>query len=158
MVNGGTYWLVVDGAGADQFGSAGVDIHVDDLQALERECRTAPQLRPGRRVSGNTTSTQDHFQASCAGNAESNDVVYRLRLTRRQIVRITVESDYDSALYLRRDCTDRTTELACNDDHQDNRHAFIETTLDAGTYYVVVDGFRTGNNGTYTLDLQTSNP
>lgn len=157
-VTPGTYWVVVDGASPDQFGAAGVDIHVDDLAALERDCRTAPMLRPGRSVSGNTTSTSDRFQASCAGNAESNDVVYRLRLTRRQIVRLNVTSDYDSALYLRRDCADRNSELACNDDNQDNRHAFIETTLDAGMYYVVVDGFRTGNNGTFTLDVQTSNP
>ena len=64
---------------------------------------------------------------------------------------------YDGALYLRRDCTDQTTELACNDDSTDNHHSYIEATLDRGTYYVVVDGFRTGNVGTYTLSMQTAN-
>ncbi len=158
QVTQGSYFLVLDGASAEAFGSAKVTVDVDDLAALERSCRQAPRLRPGQPVSGSTMTSSDQFQASCAGGAGSNDVVYRLSLARRQIVRLSLESDYDSALHVRRTCTDATTEIACNDDQNDNRHAFIETTLDAGTYFVVVDGFQTGNAGTYTLDVQTSNP
>jgi hypothetical protein len=158
QVTQGSYFLVFDGASASAFGSAKVTIDVDDLAALERSCRQAPRLRPGHAMSGSTMTSTDQFQASCAGGAASNDVVYRLTLPRRQIVRLSLESDYDGALHLRRSCVDATTELACNDDLNDNRHAFIETTLDAGTYFVVVDGFQTGNAGTYTLEVQTSNP
>lgn len=154
----GSYFLVVDGSSAESFGSAKVTVQVDDLAALDRSCRQAPRLRPGQSITGSTVAGTDRFQASCAGGARSNDVLYRLSLPRRQIVRVTMSSDYDGALHLRRTCADPTTEIICNDDHNDNRHAFVETTLDAGTYYVVVDGFQTGNAGTFTLDVQTSNP
>ncbi len=154
----GRYNLVFDGARPDTFGSATVNVQVTDLQALERACRTAPLLRPGRTVNGNTSGGSDDFQASCAGNAGSNDVLYRLRITRRSRVRIDMSSDYDGALHLRRDCTDQTTEVACNDDEGDNRHSRIEQTLDPGTYFVVVDGFRTGNEGAYSLEVAVSRP
>jgi hypothetical protein len=158
VVQPGNYFLVVDGPRPNAFGQTDIDLQFDDLAALDRACRSAPMLRPGRVVNGTTMNGQDRFQASCAGNARSNDVVYRIRLTRRQIVRITMTSDYDGALHLRRDCADGTSEIACNDDQPDNRHSFIEQTLDPGTYFVVVDGFAQGNLGTYTLDLQTANP
>jgi hypothetical protein len=154
----GTYYVVVDGDRPDSFGAAKLDVRVTDLVALDRTCRRAPLIRPGRPISGSTVPESDTFQASCAGGAQSNDVVYRLQLRRRQIVRLALESDYDGVLHLRRDCTDTTSEIACNDDQDDNRHSLIETTLDPGMYYVVVDGFGTGNAGTFTLNVQTSNP
>jgi hypothetical protein len=157
-VGRGSYYLVLDGARADTFGAGKLTVQVADLAALNAMCRRAPRLRPGRPVSGSTVSESDDFQATCAGGAQSNDTVYRIVLPRRQIVRANLESDYDGALYILRSCADASAEIACNDDEQDNRHSFIETTLDAGTYYIVVDGFRTGNAGTFTLDVQTSNP
>ena len=114
-------------------------------------------IRPGRVITGTTAGGQDRFQATCAGNARSNDVAYRLRLTRRSLVRINMSTqDWDGALHVRRDCADGSTEVACNDDQNDNRHSFIEQTLDPGTYHVIVDGFSQGNQGTYTLDVQVS--
>lgn len=154
----GNYVLVVDGERADAFGSAEINVELTDLAALDRMCRRAPQLRTGRETRGNTTGESDDFQATCAGGAQSNDTVYRIRLTSRQRVVIDMSSDYDGALHLRRDCADASTELACNDDHGDNRHARIETTLDRGTYFLVVDGFREGSQGSYTLTMETSRP
>lgn len=158
VVQPGNYFLIVDGPRPNAFGQSDIDLQFDDLAALDRACRSAPMLRPGRTVNGTTMNGQDRFQATCAGNARSNDVVYRLRLTRRQIVRLNMSSDYDGALHLRRDCADGASEIACNDDQPDNRHSYIEQTLDPGTYFVVVDGFAQGNLGTYTLDVQVANP
>ena len=159
-VGRGTYYVVLDGGRADAFGSAKVTVQVDDLAALNAMCRRAPRIRPGQTISGSTASESDDFQATCAGGAQSNDLVYRLTLRRRQIVRATMESDYDGALHIRRDCADQSTEIMCNDDlaEGDNRHSLLETTLDAGTYFVIVDGFAAGNAGTFTLDVETSNP
>ncbi len=154
----GRYFLVIDGERPDAFGAANVEVNITDIAALERSCRRAPMLRPGRTVNGNTTNEQDNFQASCAGGAASNDVLYRLRVARRSVVRIDLSADYDAALHLRRDCADQSTEVACNDDHQDNRHSRIESTLDAGTYFVIVDGFRAGNAGSYSLEVDVSRP
>ncbi len=152
----GSYSIVVDGERPDTFGSVVLAAQVDDLAALERSCRRAPLIRPGRIVTGDTRSGQDSFQATCAGGARSNDVVYRLQIRRRSTVRVNMSSDYDGVVHLRSDCTDPSTELACNDDHQDNRHSFVEQTLEPGMYYLVVDGFSTGNAGSFTVDVDVS--
>ncbi|MEZ4251688.1 MAG: hypothetical protein R3B99_26025 [Polyangiales bacterium] len=154
----GRYVLVFDGARPDAFGAAEAEVRLTDLAALDRTCRSAPMLQPGRTVNGTTAGRSDDFQATCAGNAQSGDMLYRLRVTRRSVVRITMTSDYDGALHLRRDCTDPSTELACNDDHEDNRHSRVEATLDPGTYFVVVDGFRSGSQGSFSLNVEMSRP
>jgi hypothetical protein len=156
----GTYFLVVDGTGQDQFGAARAEVELEDLQALERACQQAPRIRPGRTITGDTGSSSDRFQASCAGGARSNDLVYRLRLRRRRRVRVTSSQQYDGAIYIRRDCTDMSTEVACNDDRRpgDNRHSELEVTLDPGTYYVFMDGFSDRSQGSFTLDVDVSRP
>jgi hypothetical protein len=152
----GSYFLVIDGLTPDQFGAARVEMQVDDLQALARTCQQAPRLRPGHTVTGDTSSSSDRFQASCASGARSADLVYQLVLTRRSHVRISSNQQYDGALYLRRDCIDASTEVACNDDSPDNTHSMIDTTLDRGTYYVFVDGFADRNQGSFTMDVDVS--
>ena len=154
----GQYFLVVDAADPNTFGAADVNVELTDMQALERTCRRAPMLRPGRTVNGDTSSESDDFQGTCLGNGQSNDKVYRFRLSRRSNVRIDLSSSFDGALHLRRDCLDVSTELACNDDHEDARHSRIEQTLDRGTYYVVVDGFGNGSQGSFSLEFETSRP
>lgn len=87
----------------------------------------------------------------------SPDRVYRLVLRRRSTVRISSEqTEWDGAIYLRSDCTDATTELGCNDDAGDNRHSMIETELEAGTYYLFMDGFSTSSSGDFTLDVEVT--
>jgi hypothetical protein len=154
----GTYYLVVDGGNASAFGSARLDIELEDTRALEQACRSAPRLRPGRTVRGDTSSGSDRFQASCAGGARSNDTIYRLVLTRRSRVTLRSTQQYDGALYIRTDCLDGATEVACNDDQGDNRHSLIETTLDAGTYYVFVDGFSGNSQGSFELEVEVNRP
>lgn len=157
-LNAGTYFLVVDGTTQDAFGAGRVEVQLDDLVALQRACQQAPRIRPGRALTGDTSSSSDRFQATCASNARSNDLVYRLVLPRRSRVRITSEQQYDGAIYIRRDCTDITTEVGCNDDSGDNRHSLLETVLDRGTYYVFVDGFGDANQGSFTMDVAVSRP
>jgi hypothetical protein len=155
----GTYFITVDGAGANAFGAASVTLQMDDLGALETACRSAPLLRPGTQVSANTSTSSDRFQATCAAGARSPDQIYRLVVRRRSMVRIASEqADFDGALYLRRDCMDAVTELGCNDDAGDNRHSIIETVLEPGTYFVFVDGFAEANQGAYTLDVDVTTP
>jgi hypothetical protein len=154
----GTYYFVVDGAGGpDAFGAANMNLQLDDLGALEAACRGAPLVRPGTQITGSTATETDHFQATCAGGAMSPDRVYRLVLRRRSTVRISSEqTEWDGAIYLRSDCTDATTELGCNDDAGDNRHSMIETELEAGTYYLFMDGFSTSSSGDFTLDVEVT--
>jgi hypothetical protein len=147
----GSHYVVVDGQRPDAFGAVELDIASTDVAALERECNTSPLLVDGRTVSGSTEGRPDAFRASCAGDAQSGDMVYRIRLKKRSRVEVSLSSSYDAALHLRRSCLEDSSEIECNDDHGDNRHSKVEATLDPGTYFVVVDGFRTGNEGTYEL-------
>lgn len=153
----GTYYLVVDGLRSDAFGASTMDVRLDDLGALDAACRAAPLVRPGTQIEGDTTGGTDRFQATCAGGAASADLVYRLVIRRTSTVRISSETtSWDGAIYIRSDCTDPTTERGCNDDAGDNRHSMIETELEAGTYYVFVDGFSSGNAGEFTLDVDVT--
>lgn len=153
----GTYYLVVDGTRADTFGSSSMALRMDDLGALDAACRSAAQIRPGTQIEGDTTGATDRFQATCAGGAASPDLVYRLVIRRTSTVRISSEQEeWDGAIYIRSDCADATTERGCNDDAGDNRHSMIETELEAGTYYVFMDGFASGNAGEFTLDVEVT--
>jgi hypothetical protein len=157
VLSRGQYFLVVDGLSENEFGEFEMDLELTSTRDIERQCRAATLLRPGTPVTG-TTSGMDEFHASCGDGAQSGEDIYRLRLTRRQRVRVSLESSYDAVLYLRRSCLDESTEVACNDDHQDTRNSMVEATLDRGTYYVFVDGFSSGNQGQYTLRVESSNP
>ena len=157
VLQAGNYFLVVDGADQNEFGDFEMDVEITSTREIERQCRAAPLLRPGSAATG-STSGSDEFHASCAGGARSPEDIYRLQLRRRRLVRLSLDSSYDGAIYIRRTCLDESTEVACNDDHQDTRHSLIETTLDRGTYYVFVDGFSSGNQGQYTLRVELQAP
>jgi hypothetical protein len=151
----GTYFLVVDGSQADAFGAVGMQVTMEDPAAAERMCREAPLLQTGRATTGSTAGQPDRFHGSCANGTASGDRLYRIQLRRRSLVRVSMESpEFDGALYLRRDCASESSEVACNDDSSDQRHSLVEATLDAGTYYVVVDGFGSGNEGNFTLTYE----
>ncbi|MEM1416328.1 MAG: hypothetical protein AAGH15_15575 [Myxococcota bacterium] len=156
----GSYALVLDGQRADAFGKATVNVEVTDLVALARSCTRAPLLRPGRTVNASTAGESDDFQSSanCAGGSRSPDRLYRIRLTRRSRVRVSMSSEYDGSLHLRSDCVDPATEVACNDDFENNRHARLDEVLDRGTYFLVVDGFAERNAGPFSIDLDVSTP
>lgn len=151
IVDAGTYYLVVDTQQARSFGRFRLNSRVEDIAAMERLCRAAPQLRTGVAVTGTTTG-DDRFHSRCAGGSASAENLYRLVLRRRSHVVLDAETtNHDGSLYVRRDCLDANTEVECNDDHGDTRHSHIETDLDPGTYTVFVDGFSNHNNGAYTL-------
>lgn len=152
VVERGAHYLVVDGTGEHAFGEAGLELELAELGKIERDCKTAPVLQSGRPTSGTTADQDDTFQAGCAQVEGGRDRVYRLRVRRRSKVTLQLTSDYDGVLHLRGDCVERPSELACNDDHGDNRHSRIERALDRGQYYVIVDGFRSDQSGEFTLE------
>lgn len=154
----GRYYIIVDSSTPRAFGRFRINSRIENVQEIERLCRTAPLLVPGRTVTG-TTSGTDRFQASCAGGARSPENLYRLVLRRRSHVRLALSSTtpgYDAALYIRQNCTSPSSERACNDDAGDPQHSLIETDLDAGTYTVFVDGYSNRNSGSYSLETQVS--
>lgn len=161
IVAPGSYFLVVEGSSAQSFGRFEVELEARDESFADASCRSAPVLALGQTVKGTTSKAGDGFRASCAGPEErqaSPDRVFRLVVPRRARVRVALETPtWDGVLALRKTCLDpvrtsvRANEVACNNDHHDTRHAQIETTLDAGTYWVLVDGHAANNEGTFTL-------
>jgi hypothetical protein len=155
-LDAGQYFVIVDSAAARHFGRFRLNSRVEDPQAAERLCRTAPVLVSGRTVSGTTAGGTDRFQATCAGGARSPENLYRLNVTRRSRVRLTLSAQFDGALYLRQQCAQQSTERACNDDSTDPQHSLIETVLTPGQYTVFVDGYGQNNGGTYTLETEVT--
>lgn len=157
----GTYYLAVDGATASSFGKFDLEYNVQDVSAQETACKSATTLVSGQTVSGNTKGTPNHFETSCGGDARygtSGDKVYKIVITQRSSVTLLLSTPaWDGVLALRRACLDPTgssgphaAEIACNNDSDDAQHSRITTTLDPGTYFVVVDGYRS-TEGAYTL-------
>jgi hypothetical protein len=157
VLSPGTWYLVVDGATRDDFGRFTLQAHTDDASGVDSACRNVPALTVGQPVHG-TTSGADRLHASCANRAQSPEQVYSLRLTERRHVSLALQAQFDSVLALRGACERESSEIACNDDDTSQRNSRIETDLDAGTYYVVVDGFYQGNSGAYTLTANLSEP
>jgi hypothetical protein len=165
----GQYFLAVDGAGPGAAGRFTFELGVRDVAGQEVACRGPTLLTDGQTVTGSTAGASDKFSTSCGGREEgqsSPDKMYRIVLGARAHVRLTLATPtWDGVLALRASCLDpsgatspRAAEIACNNDADDTRHARIEANLDAGTYYVLVDGHAAGNEGSYSLEYRVLRP
>lgn len=159
----GVYWLAVDGATKGPFGRYTFQLKGKDVSLQEAACRAPPILTLGQTITGTTVGAGDRFLESCAGREDaqaSSDRVYKLVLGARTHFQMLLSTPgHDGVLAIRRSCLDppqmktlRSAEAACNNDGPDNRHSKIDTTLDAGTYFVVVDGHQGKNEGAFTLE------
>jgi hypothetical protein len=161
----GVYYLAVDGAAAEALGRFTFGFLARDVSAQENACRAPTALVDGQTVTGTTSNGGDKFSTSCAGREDtqaSADRVYRFTLASRARVKLLLTTPtWDGVIAVRKSCMDpprsataRTNEAACNNDFQDSRHAKIEVALEAGTYFVVVDGHQAKNEGAYTLEYR----
>jgi hypothetical protein len=116
-------------------------------------CRHVTTLVDGSTVQGSTDGLVDRAHASCARQALSGERVYALHLDQASHVSLRVAADYDVALYVRRECADEVTEMACNDDLEDARHAGVDVDLAAGTWFVFVDGYDSDSSGRFSLSV-----
>jgi hypothetical protein len=157
LVEPGSYFVVVDGARPESLGRFSVSYKIRDMAELEAACAKVPALAWKKRESGSTAGGSDKFASSCGGrgNAKgSPDRVYRFSVPRRMAVRLTLESAYRGVLSVRRACADDATEVKCAEASDDGGRAIVQTTLDPGTYFAVVDGAGSGSEGAYTLRLE----
>lgn len=161
----GVYYVGVDGASAAGIGRFVFDFHARDVSSQENACRSPTTLVDGQTVSGTTAGAPDAFSTTCGGAVDaqaSGDKIYKIVLGSRARVRLSLSTpSWDGVLSLRESCIDRTSvltrgtaEVACNNDFQDARHARIETMLEPGTYWVLVDGHLAKNEGPYTLEYR----
>ncbi len=160
VVQPGTYFLIVDARDAKSFGKFRLELKTGEVGPQEGACKTPPELRSGQTTSGTTAGAGDKFTISCAGPQQgqaSPDRMYKIVVARRSRIKLELATPtWDGVLALRRTCLDqggapRGSEFQCNNDSGDEHHAKIETTVEAGTYFVHVDGHQSGNQGPFTL-------
>lgn len=166
VVQPGTYFLIVDARDAKSFGKFRLELKTGEVGPQETACKNPPELRSGQTLSATTLGAGDKFTISCAGPPQgqaSPDRMYKMVVARRSRIKLELATPtWDGVIAIRRSCLDqggspRASELQCNNDFGDEHHAKIETTLDAGTYFVHVDGHQSGNQGPFTL-LYTATP
>jgi len=117
-------------------------------------CGAPSVIVPGHVYTGNTEEGTDDAEGSCAGSSGGRERVYRLDLPTRQRVVIELSAEFDTILYVRQgDCSDDAAEVKCNDDAGPKRSR-IDAVLDAGTYFVFVDGYG-DETGSYRLQVQS---
>jgi hypothetical protein len=162
VVSPGTYFVAVDGVSPEALGRFTLGWTLQDLSAQAGACGAAQALVERRPVTGTTAGAGDKFSTSCAGgdtNATGPDRIFRFALPARATVRISLaEKGFDGALALRKACADGVggadvSELAC-EAASETRRATIERTLEAGSYWVVVDGQSPADQGPFTLDYR----
>jgi hypothetical protein len=95
------------------------------------------------RIEGDTFGSADDVTIKCAP-AGAADVVYRVDLPHKSRISARMVGDESShALALQRTCGDASTEMRCG--------SIVDTTVDAGTYYLVVDGARPESLGRFAF-------
>ena len=163
VLSPGSYYLVVDGSGPNQFGRFSFEWHTQDVSAQEGACKAAPALVDGQTVRA-TSSGVHRFNQSCAGREDgqaSPDRIYRGELKQRARLHLALATQgWDGAVSIRKACLDpphatsaRAAESGCSRTDSQKK-AKIDTTLDAGTYYVVVGGQQSNNQGAFTLEFK----
>ncbi|MCL2824332.1 MAG: hypothetical protein FWD57_10095, partial [Polyangiaceae bacterium] len=142
-------------------GAPFVDSPVDTVRAPSSRlpvgtCDEPLPFVEGQSVIGNTTNGSQNHDGRCVGGT-GKEVVYRMELAARYRVTITVEAEFDSVLYVRReDCDDTDTEVACNDDApgMGRRGSRIDEVFEPGTYYIFVDSYVESEQGEYRITTQ----
>jgi len=128
-------------------------------------CLTAKEITgSGGMFTGDTRTLLSDYTAPCGGDARSRDAVFKLVLTERKHVVAVLDSGFDGVLHRMRDarttpdvCTNIVSE-ACNDEMSGGMGAELDEVLSPGTYYYVVDGFGTINEGYYQFDVAITAP
>jgi hypothetical protein len=163
VLSPGVYFVAVDGASANAFGRFTLKWALRDLTAQGSACAMAPTLGDGRTIDSTTVGGGDKFVTACGGTdagASGPDRVFKIVLPRRATVRLAVTAaTFDTALALRKACADPfgaigTVELACESEASSGHHTSVERSLEAGTYWVVVDGQSPNDQGPFTLEYR----
>jgi cysteine-rich repeat protein len=120
-------------------------------------CAGAVALTPGTPIRGTTCAATNNYAppGTCvpAGATAAADVTYVLRvLARSNVVLNTNTTTWDTVLYIYSSSACSGATVACDDDSGTGNASEIDTVLDPGTYYIVVDGYQTADNGPFVLN------
>jgi hypothetical protein len=130
------------------------DGSIDEDCAANDTCDGALPIASGETVTGTTAAASDDSQGSCH-EAGAPDVYYWFDVTEGTDVFLhTVGSGYDTTIYASATCGE--SDLGCHDDIERRVVRTSRLTLadlDAGRYYVAVDGYYSTSLGDYALTM-----
>ena len=150
----GQYALVIDSYTAASAGL--VDVTVELLPPVTNETCSTPleASTDGGTVTVDLPGALDDVTGSCNSEPDSRDAVWRVTLTERSdfhaLVRATVPDAGDPVVYLRDSPCATGSELFCIDSIGDTE-TLNARVLDAGTYFLVVEGYGTSGSLPVTL-------
>jgi len=113
------------------------------------------------RVEGDTRRAIAEQRGTCVGDGA--ELVYSFRLPEPAVadLRVVGAQGWDTGLYLRRgDCWEQRAQVACNDDcdGEIGESCLNRVPLEAGEYFVSVDGWAADAAGPFTLTIQLYSP
>lgn len=159
----GEYFITVREAngesGAVGIQGAGYSIFADFRgREVSDACEAATELVPGTLVGNTRTRPQYGLGMGCTSGGDLvGGNVYWFDLTKRSHVDLqltSVGSESDLGLSLRQPCQSALGELVCANEAAKGGSERIRTTLDAGRYFVVVQGNTAATGGDYKLDFR----
>ena len=127
-------------------------------------CEDAIEALPDIQYSGTTEIMHADYVATCGSYAQSKDVVYKITLEQAKLVTVNLLSAEDDlhhvVVHIKDSCENNSNQMACSDRDGDNlNNAKIDKLyLEAGTYYIFVDGYSVDNNGAYTFSYSLLDP
>jgi hypothetical protein len=118
-------------------------------------CGSATAYTIGSTVSGDTTRARNDYASTCGAGGGSNDVAY-VFTSDGSATTYTITStttSHDGVLHVHSSASCSTTdEVGCNDDYTSTRNSqVVLTNLPRGSFYIVQDGYASGNDGPFTL-------
>jgi hypothetical protein len=158
----GTYFVAVDGSSPAAIGRFTLAWSAQDLVPQGAACAAAPTLVERVLTVGTTSGAGDRFATSCSGHDGSGaDRVYRIVLAARSKVHVAVTApSFEAVVALRRACGDEgapaSIELTCSAESDRSRQVQVERTLEAGTYWVIVDGQTANDQGPFSIEYTVS--
>lgn len=105
--------------------------------------------------SGSTVVAQNDYDPSFCGSfgSPAHDVTFRLDLTQRSIVTISTEGSlFNTIVYREVAPCASSSDLSCDDDSGPGTTSQLTETLNAGSYFYILDGWNTSAQGHYELE------
>ncbi len=154
----GDYFLIVDGFRAG--GPYTLDVSINTAPIANDQCGGAIDATAGGRFSGTTRGAANDYDpgtGGCTRYAErSGDVAYRVDLAAGERLQASLQTTWDSALYLVRDCAMAAASCVAGQDNG-NPEEVDYTAMAAGTFFLIVDGYGSAA-GSFDLDVTVSPP
>ncbi|WP_373548276.1 pre-peptidase C-terminal domain-containing protein [Haliscomenobacter sp.] len=161
-LSAGTYYVVVDGYRAGEESS--FLLHLECETAQTETCPQAIPITCGRTVSGNTMNgtaqfTINSYQNCYASRSSFNarELVYKVQVNSTSILDLQLyghSRDLDMFLLTACQPTPRCVASSTNGYNYNER---IRVQVSPGTYYIVIDGYNSTEEGAFNLSVNCGN-